>query len=89
MQLQFDGMPAPDVIEITLRIGFVTSSQHGQWQAEVRNPVTGELLDMYSRPHFDLANLGAESARMVLRISEAMRVAAQAEGSGGTLGPRS
>lgn len=83
-QLVFEGMPAPDVVEITLRVGIVTSSSHGQWQLEVRSPVTGELLSMVSRPHFDVDNLGPEAARMVLRVSEAMRAAFGRDGSGGT-----
>lgn len=83
-QPELPGMPGPDVVEITLRVGFVTSSQHGQWQLEVRNPVSGELLAMFSRPHFDMSNLGPEAARMVLRVSEAMRAAVGADGSGAT-----
>ena len=83
-QPELPGMPAPAVIEITLRAGLIAGEDHAQWQIETRNPVTGELIAMASNPHFPISALGPEAARMVLRITEAMRAAI--DGAGG--GPR-
>lgn len=72
-QPELPGMPGPDIVEITLRVGVVVSADHFQWQIEARNPVTGELLEMRSAPHRPLVAIGPEAARMVLRITESMR----------------
>lgn len=72
-QSSLPGIPAPRVIELTLRFGLIVEEGHGQWQLEVRNPLTGELLGMASRPHFDLANLSPECSRAVLRLRDAAR----------------
>lgn len=81
-QPELPGMPVPEVTQITIRVGIVPSSNHGQWQLERFNPVTGELLDMASKHHFHLDAYGPEAARLVLRISEMIRAAIDGAGSG-------
>lgn len=67
------GFDAPPVVAITLRVGLVVAEDHGQWQLEVRNPVSDELLAMESCPHFGFDKLGPQASRMTLRLVEAMR----------------
>lgn len=47
----------PEVVQVTVRIGFVGASGHCQWLCEARNATDGELLAMVGRPHFDIAQL--------------------------------
>jgi hypothetical protein len=47
------GLIPPDVVQATLRIAYIPETHHAQWQLEVQNPVTGELLAMSSVPHRD------------------------------------
>ena len=67
------GMDLPPVVEITLRVGIVLDTDHGQWQLEVRNPITNELLAMESCHHFPSAMLGPQASRMTLRLVKAIR----------------
>jgi hypothetical protein len=76
------GFDVPPVIEVTLRVGIVTESDHGQWLLEVRNPVSNELLSMESCPHFPSASLGPQASRMTLRLVKAIRDAWGVPGSG-------
>lgn len=55
----------PDVFQITLQIGLLPPENHYQWQIEVENPVSGELLACWSRPHFNLDAMPTEIAAMV------------------------
>ena len=43
----------PEVVMATLRISYIPETHHAQWQIEVNNPVTNELLAMSSVPHRD------------------------------------
>lgn len=43
-------MLPPEVIEATLSVGIVASSDHFQIQVEVRDPSSGELLSLFSMP---------------------------------------
>lgn len=58
----------PEVLEIRLRLGFIRSEHHGRWQFEVVDPSGGELLAMYSRPHFALSTLDQELAEVGARL---------------------
>lgn len=49
-------MLPPDVVQATLRVAYIPETHHAQWQIEVSNPVTGELLAMESVPHRDTAS---------------------------------
>jgi len=40
---------APDVIEVTIRLGFIPGSHHARWMVETHNAVTGDLLAMTSQ----------------------------------------
>lgn len=80
------GFDLPPVVEVTLRVGIVAESDHLQWQVEVRNPVTHELLAMESKPHFPSAMLGPETSRMTLTLIRIMREAlSRAEDGGDSL----
>ena len=58
----------PDAVEITISLGFVPSGDHAQWQVEVKDPATGQLLALASRPHLSMA-------RMMDTLEEASREA--------------
>jgi len=85
-QPQLPGMPYPAVTQVTVRLGIVPETNHGQWQLESFNPVTGELLAMASKHHFDLDSYGPEAARIVLRLSEMIRAAVDGAGGGSAAG---
>ncbi len=60
-----------DVLEITLKIGFVHSAEHGQALIEVRGQPSGDLLEMFSMHHFPLSETEArirEVGRELTRI---------------------
>jgi hypothetical protein len=52
------GLGPPDVIEVTLRIGIVLSTEHGQLELEVRNAETQELYSLESVPHSAFSDMG-------------------------------
>lgn len=54
----------PGVLQATLRIGWIPDSHHAQWQIELEDPVTRELLAMRSSPH-----LLAHSPLQVLQLA--------------------
>ena len=41
----------PEVLELTLRVGLVVSTEHAQFQLEVMDPSTQELVALVARPH--------------------------------------
>lgn len=47
----------PEVLEVTLRIGVVGSTDHAQVLVEVRNATDGQLLELESTPHVALDQL--------------------------------
>lgn len=49
----------PPVIEISLKVGLVPSSEHAQIQLEARDATRGELIAMTSWPHVDMWTLEA------------------------------
>lgn len=67
-------MLPPEAVKITLRLGLVGATEHGQWQLEVHNATDGTLLDMVSRPHFDTANLDTELDRAVRELRQFAKV---------------
>lgn len=46
-----------DVYEFSLRVGVVRSGDHAQIQYEVRDPSSGDVLRMESRPYLDLRDV--------------------------------
>lgn len=61
-----------EVYEITARIGIVRDAAHVQYQLELRNPVTDELIELWSLParhpetlDKDCAALGRELSRIM------------------------
>lgn len=50
------GMFHPDVVEVTLKIGFVYESQHCQVEIEVVDPESPTLMELASWPHFHIAD---------------------------------
>ena len=77
------GFPAPTVLEITLKMGVIVSEDHGQWQVEVRDALTGTLLALHSKPHFDLSMLSPETARAMLQLRDMIRTAIDGGGGSG------
>lgn len=56
----------PDVIQATVRLAYIPETRHAQWQIEVINPVTNELLSMSSVPHCEVrSHSGALSEAFV------------------------
>ena len=47
---QLSLLPLP-VVEMQLRIGFVSETNHVQWQLRTTDPAAGTLLGMVSCPH--------------------------------------
>lgn len=52
-QAMFEDEFGVQVVEITLRIGLIPQMNHLRWQVESSNPVTKELLSMFSVQHVD------------------------------------
>jgi len=42
------------VVELTLRVGIAYDADHVQMQVDVRDPSSGQLIAMRSRPHMNL-----------------------------------
>jgi hypothetical protein len=74
-QAALPGFDLPPVVEVLVRVGMVPEANHLQWQIEVRNPVTQELLAMESCPHFTEDRIGPQASRISLRLITAMREA--------------
>lgn len=47
----------PDVIELNIRVGVVPTQDHVQVQVELKDPVTGIQVGMWSQPHAGMASL--------------------------------
>jgi hypothetical protein len=62
-------MLPPEAVEFIIRIGVVGASSHAQWQLEVRNATDETLLELVSRPHFDVGILDLEIAAIWLRLA--------------------
>lgn len=75
---------APGVVHIDLRLGLMPREDHLQWQLEVRNAVSGELIAMESHPHAPIYELERQLARAVIAMSDAAR-AIVAAGENGEL----
>ena len=73
---------APGVVDVTLRVGLIPRENHLQWQLEVRNAVTDELLAMESRPHASIADLESEIARATRSLILAARAVCAAGENG-------
>jgi len=61
----------PDVVELTLRVALVNSSDHVQWQLEARCPTDDTLIAMESSPHAPLGALDTtltEACRRFVRL---------------------
>jgi len=58
----------PDVLEVRIRLGFIRGDHHGRWLVEVIDPSGGELLAMYSRPHFALSQVDESLADLGRRV---------------------
>lgn len=59
-----------NVIEVTLSIGLINSPEHIQLQVETRDPIGGQLLDLWSAPHAliaDLPTVLAEAVKVIGR----------------------
>lgn len=54
----------PDLVQATVRLAWIRETAHAQWQIEVINPVTDELLAMSSVPHRN-----APSAQEALEVA--------------------
>lgn len=63
----------PEVVEATLRLGTIGASNHVQVQCEIRNPVDGELLALWSRPHAPLSDLHDVLALAAAELEQAVR----------------
>lgn len=63
----------PDVVEIVITLGAVLSTDHGQVQVEVRDPVDGNLIAMWSRPSVALDQLEAELSDAYSRARQELR----------------
>ena len=57
-----------EVIEATLRIGVVIEADHLQWQLDVRDPRSGDLISMQSRPVVSTSNWLPELTLMVSEL---------------------
>ncbi len=57
-----------DAYEIRLKIGLVPSSDHAQWQLEVWNRNTEELVSMVSRPALTYDDIDLERGQMMGRV---------------------
>lgn len=51
----------PEVVEITIKVGVVQSSNHGQWQYEAHDASGRVLLEMGSKHHFHLGDHDEEA----------------------------
>lgn len=60
MEYEQGSIIPPDVVELTLRIGLVDSTSHGQWQFTVTEAPTDTLLAMSSKHHFHSGDWAAE-----------------------------
>lgn len=61
----------PEVVSATLRVAWIAETGHLQWQIEVSDPLTSELLAMQSVPHrqADSAQHAITQALTGLRIA--------------------
>ena len=57
-----------EVTELTLRVGVMPMADHCQFQLEMRDPATGALQMLLSRPHVDLPSALDEFDRMVSEL---------------------
>lgn len=48
---------APNVSELTIKLGMIAEPEHLQWQLEMHNPVDGTLLDLQAKPYFGSEHL--------------------------------
>jgi len=55
---------SPEVLELTLKVGLVISTEHAQLELEIRDPSSDTLVGLVSRPHvrFD----GIDAALLVI-----------------------
>ena len=58
----------PEVIELTLKVGVIPSTDHGQWWIEAKDPVTQILIAQASCPHFPLREAHAQIETSVKRL---------------------
>lgn len=63
------------VYEATLRIGTVSSSDHGQLQIEITDPTTGILIGLKSWPHVPLRNVELRAADALAELVTQLRAA--------------
>ena len=42
---------SPEVLELTLKVGLVLSTEHAQFELEIRDPSSDSLVGLVSRPH--------------------------------------
>lgn len=63
----------PSVVEITLRIGIVYSSEHCQAELEVRSATDDVLLELMSWPHFPLDRVDAKWRAIGRTLTEVIR----------------
>lgn len=61
-----------DVLEVTLTVGLVVSGDHCQFRLEARQPVTGELLSMWSIHHAELSLLEELTVECFAALVEAL-----------------
>ena len=63
----------PQVIQATLRVGWIPSENHLQWHIDVQDPTTSVLIAQESSPHVGNNNVRAlleECSRRMLRLLE-------------------
>lgn len=62
-----------NVIEVTLSLGIISAPDHIQVQVETRDPIGGQLLDMWSMPHASIEDLPAVLREATAMIAEHVR----------------
>lgn len=62
-----------EVVEVTLRLGFVVQADHMQWQITVRDPSAGALLGMLSSPATSAARWERQLITINSQLSEIIR----------------
>jgi len=61
-----------EVLEITLRVGVIHAFDHAQFQLEVIDARTGELIECASRHHVGLDDAMSELSDWIQRLQEAV-----------------
>ena len=60
----------PEVLELTLRVGLVVSTEHAQLQLEITDPSSETLLGLVSRPHVHFAELDTALLAICRELTE-------------------